>query len=271
MRRLLGILFLAGTVLASCKKETGVPGPAGPQGSPGPNYDTGTVQGAVLMYNELSLPLQNRSGVIVTLIEGVQLVNDTTDSSGHYTFHNVLTGTYNLTFSKQGYGTMKIFGFSFFAGGNAPTPSVEDVYLLQIPRATVPIALSMDLDSGLVKITLDTPGTSYTQYQANFIVYFGKDRNVGPSDYISYVNNYFVPDGAGYSSFYYYADLSKFGPGDSLFAVGYTYNMNVHIADSLASSFMPLPGANSIYLDPATDVWTYPNLSAPSPLVGILF
>jgi len=47
------------------------------------------------------------------------------------------TGTYDLSYQKTGFGTMKVYGLSHFGGGTEPT-AVENVYVVHIPAKTAP-------------------------------------------------------------------------------------------------------------------------------------
>lgn len=99
---------------SSCDKL----GLAGPEGPEGPAL-TGSVIGFVTLRDEYGVLLADNSGVYVS-VEGSQPALTTlTTSSGRYQFDNLQVGTYDLVFSKTGFGTMKNLGF-IFVGGDKP-------------------------------------------------------------------------------------------------------------------------------------------------------
>jgi hypothetical protein len=98
---------LAILVFLSCKEQ-----PTAPTG-------TATVKGqVVLATDEGSNPTPPYSGIQVSL-EGTSY-STMTDDSGLYEFDGIPGGTYNVRFSKPGYGDIRWFGMTIQGGGNAP-------------------------------------------------------------------------------------------------------------------------------------------------------
>ena len=268
--------------LFSCTKEQGVPGPAGPQGPAGASgkgsaTDTASIVGDLRIYDEFSNPLSDYSGVVVTLIGGPQQLTATTNTLGHYIFSGIATGTYDLTFQKPGYGTMKIFGLSHFGGGTLPT-TAEFVVMLQIPVKTAPNTFTLitnNSSSTTFDLVLDTSSLTYVQIPEDFLVFIGRDAKVGPSNYDIVLKYEDYPDGGGG----YTVNFSKSFPivyippaittGTTLYAVAYTYNQNVHIPGQPQGS--EAYGLASYYMDPATGKYVYPNISQPSNIVQFVY
>ncbi len=267
-------------VILSCKKEVGVQGPAGGQGntglpgSGGPS-DTGTIIGNTVLYNEFSFKETDHSGTIVTLISGNFQQNDTTDLEGNYQFHGIKTDTYDMTFQKSGFGVMKIYGLTHIAGGNVPT-KVKDIYLLQMPEKTAvdSLALLANTSSIVFTVFLDTSSTTYVQNYSNFLLYIGKDKDVGMTHYsINWGSGTFNPDGnGGYTAFIDKASLSNvFQPGDSLYIKVYSFNGAVHSTNSATANYYISTGDGGSYIDPATGFYIYPNASAAPKLLVVPF
>lgn len=271
------LLFFA---FLSCKKEVGVQGPTGTQGNAGlpgtggPN-DTGSIVGNAVLYNEFSFKEADQSGIIVTLISGSFQQSDTTDESGNYQFHGIKTNTYDMTFQKGGYGTMKIFGLTHIAGGNVPT-KVKNIYLLQTPQKTAVDSLALIVNSSSVGFTvlLDTSSISYVQNNSNFLLYIGKDKDVGMLHYtVNYAGGIFNPDGnGGYTVFIDKASIAnEFQPGDSLYIKVYSFNGVVHSTNSSTANYFISTGDAASYIDPATGFYIYPNASGSPKPFGVPF
>lgn len=77
---------------------------------------TATIQGRVELAKVYWLLTPPYSGITVT-IEGTSH-SAVTDDSGYYTLHNVPTGTYNVRFSKPGYGDVRWMAMTVTGGGN---------------------------------------------------------------------------------------------------------------------------------------------------------
>jgi hypothetical protein len=121
MRRFSNLLFAsicALSLLASCAGKDGDPGPAGPAGPAGPSL-TGSIVGFVNPLDQFG-DEQAKSGVTVTVENTSPLLTTTTDANGRYEFPNVKSGTYNIAFSKAGFGMVKIQGYPH-VGGDQPS------------------------------------------------------------------------------------------------------------------------------------------------------
>ncbi|MFI5201824.1 MAG: carboxypeptidase-like regulatory domain-containing protein [Candidatus Kapaibacterium sp.] len=100
-------LLIAGiAVFNSCKTQPTAP------------TETATIEGRVMLMQNYWQHLPPFGGVNVT-IEGTNF-SAVTDDSGYYTLQDVPTGTYNVLFSKSGYGEVRLFSMSVTGGGNAP-------------------------------------------------------------------------------------------------------------------------------------------------------
>jgi len=264
----------------SCTKEQGVPGVARSQGPAGANgkgsaMDTASIIGSTIAYSEFNQKT-DPSGIIVTLVSGTQQHKDTTDANGNFLFPGIPTGTYDLTFQKTGYGTMKLFGLSHFGGGTSFTRA-ETVDLLQIPEKTAPKTLSLvsnNFNFATFNLQLDTSSLTYVELEADIMVCIAKGRVATPYDYDFIVNPYAFPDGSGgYSPTFNKFDQTTTAhivTGDTLYAVAYTFNRYMGTATSTSQSWSDL-GLASYYMDPQTGKYVYPNLSKPSNVVKFVY
>jgi hypothetical protein len=249
----------------SCKKETGVEGAAGPAGNAGVDgslLDTGTISGNLAVYDEFSSPMKDSSGVTVSLDQYGTQKTTTSDASGNYSFHGLPAGTYDLTYQKTNFGTMKVFGVSHSPGSNLNT-SVPEVYILQNPVKTAvdSIQIVPGYFYDIVYIYLDTSSLSYTPYQYNFVVLIGNNPNPNPSNTTPSPLFYYVTaDGLGaYTLIIDKSNLqaSTQTTGPYYLTVG-TYNRWVRKYNDPSSFFDT--GYGGYYVDPSNGKYVYPNL-----------
>jgi hypothetical protein len=131
VHKILNLLFCAIcalSLLASCAGKDGDPGPAGATGATGPVGPTGptgpagqNLSGNIVGFiNSLDEDgnQQAKNGVTVT-IEGASPLTATSDANGRFEFINVRSGTYNLTYSRAGYGTLRRYGVGHVGGEQA--------------------------------------------------------------------------------------------------------------------------------------------------------
>lgn len=107
--------------ILSCTKVN-IGGPAGAQGPPGPPGDTsvaGTIYGKVFLYDSLGNPAPDNSGASVVFENSSPQISLTTQPDGSFSAPGAPAGIYDITVSKTGYGTMKLFHFEHTGGTNA--------------------------------------------------------------------------------------------------------------------------------------------------------
>jgi hypothetical protein len=107
--------------ILSCTKVY-IGGPAGAQGPPGPPGDTsvaGTIYGKVFLYDSLGNPAPDNSGASVVFDNSSPQISLTTQADGSFSAPGMAAGVYDITVSKSGYGSMKIFHFEHTGGPNA--------------------------------------------------------------------------------------------------------------------------------------------------------
>jgi hypothetical protein len=249
----------------SCKKETGVPGPSGPPGNAGPDgslLDTGTLSGNLVLYNEFSWPMKDSSGVAVSLDVGGTQRTVMSDASGNYNFNGLPSGTYNLTYQKTNFGTMKVFGVTHSPGSNLNT-IMPEVYVIQNPAKTAVDSIRMVDGSTyvLLYIYLDTSSFSYIQYQNNFALLIGRNPNPDLTNTaLSPLSEFIAPDGNGAYSFVF--NKANLGGNNQLNGPFYitvgTFNRYVRAFNNPYTLFDT--GLGGYYIDPANGKYVFPNL-----------
>ncbi|MDP4131871.1 MAG: carboxypeptidase-like regulatory domain-containing protein [Bacteroidota bacterium] len=265
MTKAISFLILVFMALSSCKKEVGVPGPVGSrgnQGLPGVDHDTASISGNLSLFSYLSWPVADSSAVTVELSSGSLQRSVLTDASGHYVFYGLEKGTYDLTYQKAGFGTMKVFGISHSPGGPLSTV-VPDVYLLQQPVGTAVQGITgIDGYPIEIHINLDTSSYEYTPYSGNLVLLIGKDPVVDMSHYLIMQTENISTDGlGGYVCFIDRSSLTGlFNAGDTIYVTACTYNRYVHKLKDPNTFFDT--GSSAYYVDPASGNYVYPNLSS---------
>ncbi|MCF6405326.1 carboxypeptidase-like regulatory domain-containing protein [Chitinophaga filiformis] len=274
MKQLLFALYCCLNLTACTNWDiTGPAGPEGPQGPPGqkpPGADTSTIYGRVYTIDELTFPIVPVDSVKVTLHVSPDSSRETmADSAGFYYFHGVGTGTYELTYSRPGFGEMKLFGLTHISGGTLSSKA-PDILLLQIPvRTVVDTAWFLEQLNGdlALQYNLRIPFPEYQPTERNLELYFSHNSNVN-------VNNYqFRIEG---QNIIRKTTLDKyFAPGDSMYCRIYTL-ANYFISDTSLAPYLygyawmkmkqPI-----YYIDPATGLWIYPSRSMESALAARIY
>lgn len=247
----------------------GVEGPPGPPGQKPPGTDTSTIYGRVFTFNEFTIPIWPVDSVKVTLYLGADSTLETmADTSGFYQFNGIATGTYNLTFSRDSFGTMKVFGLTHISGGTLGS-SVPDVSIGHIPIQTVPDSATLvPIQNGYLALSYRIMPPSFPEFAQNGYnheLYFSKNANVSEQDYLLRVDRSSVLK----------MELSRyFAPGDSMYVRAYIvpkyfFREFVYWSGIILWYDQMRPGIN--YIDPATGILVYPFRSTKAVLISTVY
>ena len=145
----LSVVIILAVLISSCTKTgpQGPSGPTGPSGTTGPNL-MGTLEGYVSTFDQYGYKVTSDQGGVLVKIDDAANDSATTDASGKYTFSNLATGTYNLTYSKANYGTFKAVDFGFVGGGT----TLRNASLSQFPT------FSLTAVNDTIETIAGTPG-----------------------------------------------------------------------------------------------------------------
>ena len=245
------LLFVAVVVFNSCKTQ-----PTAPAG-------TATIIGRVLLAQSYFQYTPAYGGINVT-IEGTNF-SGLTDDSGYYTINSVPTGTYNVLFSKSGYGDVRLFSMSVTGGGNAPVyfhPTQYNTYtmLYKIPNIVTSLREVEIKDTTLPteeQITYliakgnISPGPLMNQLYGGIAVYVSHSSDV--SNLLGHYATFFYDGelGLGYAN--YPIDTTTesfiFGiPQYNLTSAGFNSGDSIYVATYGAPLYNYPPGD---YYDPA--------------------
>jgi hypothetical protein len=181
------ILSVAAVVVlfTGCSKpKDGATGAGGATGAQGPLL-SGNVKGYVDLFDAYGDLAANASNVYVT-VPGISVV-DSTSTNGMFT-KNLTTGTYELDYTKSGYGTAKIISLNFVGGGTQyitnhiqmTQPPVYSLSAINSSTATV---------AGQIAVTLTvTPSIADTKAR-KVICFIGTNSSVSylPTNYTGFV------------------------------------------------------------------------------------
>ncbi len=218
----------------------------GCEGPAGPNLKGDIIGYAVLIDNNDNY-LKDNSEIIVS-IDGT-FISTITSSDGRFVLSNVNTGTYSISFSKAGYGTMKIVSYPFVGGGQA---YLDHVYLCQIPTYTV-TDLSAAISSSGITVSGKINGASSIYRRA--ALFFSTSTNVSsnPQNYSSYFPIYmYNSDSAFTQNLYNIFTSNNFHSGQTIYLIAYA-------------------GPDIQYLDLASGKTIFPSLNpTPSNVVSVV-
>jgi len=264
MKNLLSIFALSGLLfLVSCKGKDGEIGPMGAAGTPGQNGVPGpslkgNIVGFVSLFDEIGTRYATSDGTTVTVEGSNPEIKATSNVDGKYELKDVPTGTYNLSFTRTGFGNFKRPSIVHI-GGTAPT-NLGNNNLWETAKTTVTnIAVKIDGTNIILsgKATPVMPTGSSTTVQRRVRFFFGKDDKVSYLNYFDTFNQLLVPPGGDgtFSFTLTNANISKFKTGDKVFIICY--------------GLSPLENA---YTDPATNYVVYSgvNLAASNVVSAVL-
>ncbi len=213
----------------------------------------GDIYGRVNTFNEFGHVDENFSGVIVTAYGIKMNYIGATNASGEFKIPAVPNGTYDLSFEKKGYGTLKLISMQHL-GGTATV--LNDIYFLyRIPDSrtkemtirndTLSVSLENSGNDSSDKLLLQvsfsgTPGfdPEHPDFKLYYSLYLSKGKFIASTQYYNInwnPNNYY--------SLYY-------RPGQTVYI--------------RARIFTSVPGGVDTYYDYDLKQTIYPNLGKPS-------
>jgi hypothetical protein len=226
---------LVSLLAVSCKKDN----------TPIPVITTGNMVGSVSLYNERNNQLPSSAGMTVS-IDGTGF-STTTAANGSYQFANVPNDVYTLTFSKEGFGTYKLIGYSHTATGGASSV-VPAKSLGQLSTTTV-VGHFVNVFSDSVRVGANINPAASASERRGYRIFFGENSSLSKNNY-----KYFSPVYSTSNT-----PSVKFGK-DELYAMGFAPGSLVYFRFYGESFF------SNDYLDESTGKMVFPNLNPASSL-----
>jgi len=184
--------------------------------------------GFVSLRDEFGNVLADQSGMKVTLTNSSPIIETSTDTNGKYQFSKIKGGTYNLSYTKNGFGEFKKLSISHL-GGDAPT-SLGNQNLWETAKTVISdITATVGSDNMITisgKSSPVQPNATPASQQRRFRLFFGKNAGVTYLNYDATFNQILIPAPASGSNGDWSLKLSaaNFSPlksGDNVKIVGY--------------------------------------------------
>jgi hypothetical protein len=124
---------------------------------------TGSLVGYVFTFDEYGRLLNDHANVIVTTKGTNVIYSVATDEYGRFEFSALPTGTYDLEFKKDGFGTVKQFSIKHLGGtpttlGYSYSGSINSMAFFLYQKSTLVITnLSVEKDSVFADLAVQTP------------------------------------------------------------------------------------------------------------------
>jgi hypothetical protein len=224
------------------------------------NLTRANITGSIFLYDEDGTKLSDNGYVTVSIDNST--VSTTTDASGKFQLDSIPAGTYDISYSRDGFGTGKIMGLYHAATNHATTVisknesmamnsnlSINNVVIQAFDPALQQLGVSgfhivpvFDNPSGKEKwvhlFFLDNKSVSSSKYQA--------ETKIKVSGAANQMNNFNLTSG--------WFESLGFGKGQTIFVKAYGDNF---LADE--------------YIDPITNQTIFPSLSTnSSPVVSFV-
>jgi hypothetical protein len=146
---------------------------------------SGQLFGNVSLINESQLA-QNKSGVEIRIEGSEPELKTTTDESGQFTISNLVSGTYNVIFNKEGFCEHKIIGYQFIGGNKPASLGNIDIYLKPTFQITNLEISQANVESTEINLLIKANVSDFnTNSYAYFRYYLSNNENVSFSNYIS--------------------------------------------------------------------------------------
>jgi hypothetical protein len=214
-------------------------------------YLEGDIIGYAFCYDEYGNDLEVYNGIKVVTEPG-RKYSAVTDKNGRYVLKHVLNGTYNLSFEKEGFGTMKMIGIQHLGGG----PTIisyhySNDYVVIFQNITTEItAMHYQNDSLIADLAFSG---EYKEGIVYVRLLFSTTENFDLQSAEASKSTELWYRGINYKS--YYGDVSKglpFSPGETVYCKAAIYSDIYYYSDLLWISK---------YYDFETGTIVYPNIS----------
>lgn len=234
------------SLLFSCKKET----------NQTTEPETGVISGTVRLYDDKTNQLTNASGVNITVI-GQSEKTTTTGNDGRFKLEGLAFDNYDLSFSKTGYGTFKIFGIDHRKQPNTPSGTVSTTQLSNVINMGAVSASSVTSLTALDYTYNEGPGIEYsysidpvpsTSNRGYIRTFLSKNYTISSTNYLAYSLTKSVLSNNTKGGF----------TNEELFAFGFNKGDSVYVkvyGDSFYSND---------YTEPSTGKRVFPNLNSVS-------
>ncbi len=182
MKKILAILFV---FIAACGKDSGNHSIAVPDLVLAQN-NRANISGLIQLYDEDGNNLTDNSGVLISIDHST--VSTKTAANGKWTLDSIPYGTYDISYSKEGYGTGKIMGIYHAATNHATTliPKGESMAVnssIAINNLVIVPFNSSLQQLGVSGFHIDPVFANNSGKDKYVRLFFSDNGNVSPSNY----------------------------------------------------------------------------------------
>jgi hypothetical protein len=246
MRLSLYLVAITSIMIAGCSKSKDTT----------PVVETGTISGTVKLYDDKTNALTNASGVTVSIIgnDGKVAV---TASDGKFSIEGLPFDNYDLSFSKTGYGTYKIFGLTHQKQSNTPSGAVSTTQIARLINLGAVSTSSVSALNAIDATFNGVPGIEYsysispapTNSNRGYTrAFLSKARNISPANYIAFSETKSVISNNAIGGF----------TAEDLYGLGFNSGDSVYVR-IYGESFY-----SNDYTEPSSGKRVFPNLNAVS-------
>lgn len=228
---------------SGCKKDNSDPEPV----------QTGKITGQLKLADELGNELGDAGGMIIS--SGGNFGISAAD--GKYTISNLTTGTYDLTYTKAGFGTYKRFNTGVIAGSVATVLNGIDILGQKSTTEITNLFVGFNNIDSTYNIGCSIAPVPDTINPRAFRLFFAKTNSVSSQNYIYAPSNTWLSTTASGQITGYPRSLlynNGFSAGENVYIIAYGESMNTNV-----------------YTDPVTNKKVFPNVNLPAPSNVIMF
>jgi hypothetical protein len=183
----------------------------------------GTIKGEIGSRDERAFYHDSLSDVLLIVDGSDPLISTSTDSTGKFEINDVPAGTYNIIFSKEGYGTIPILGFKFVGG-------IEPIYItfhLLQKSSTKIESLSLELigaDSFLIKGTIFFNKEIYQTPGLRLRFYLSDSNNPSNTNFIESIPSFYGGESGSQFEDQFKINKINFPAGSKMNAIAFGLN-----------------------------------------------
>ena len=215
-----------------------------------PPAATAELFGTVSLYDDRTTAV-SPAGMEVR-VDGLNL-SATTNASGRYTFPSLPKDVYNLTFSKAGFGTFRLFGVNHNPTGASTQVGGRTLGQVSTTTVTGLIVTPVGADTVSLSVAISPAGSASASRGVRF--FFHSASSVGASNYTGFSPVYTIRSSTGNVL------IAK----AALQAMGFSSGSTVHVIAYGDAYF------SNDYDDPATGKTVFPNInSTTAPVVSFV-
>jgi hypothetical protein len=220
-------------------------------------YLKGDIIGNAYCFNEYGNALEDFSGIKVTT-EPDRKYSAVTNKEGRYVLKGVVNGTYDLSFEKEGFGTMKLFSIQHLGG----SPTVVSYYYDE----EVPFLFG-NITTEITQITYRNDSITaalsfsgdYRPANVFMMLMFSKQENFDQysADTITNIMVYNA-DNMNFKSYYVISKDLPFTAGETVYCKATIYSSRINAYMLFYGHYI---NGMMTYYDAETKTTVYPNLS----------